>query len=104
MPLSTRPFLVVYVIWHPGFAEGAGIAKALYDHYRRELYENVAGGTGLSVVYRSTPEPGAAAPLGIDLNDAETSAFVLLVDKHLAGDDAWVAYARDLMDRPMLSG
>jgi hypothetical protein len=59
----------------------------------------VAGGTGLSVLYRATPEPGSAAPIGIDFNDAETSAIVLLVDKRFAADDGWVAYARDLMDR-----
>jgi hypothetical protein len=99
MPLSTRPILVIYVVWHPEFAEGAGIAKALYDHYRRNLYENVAGGTGLSVLYRATPEPGAAAPIDIDFDEAEASAVVLLVDERFAADEALVAYARDLMDR-----
>lgn len=60
MALSTRPFLVVYVAWHPRFEDGQVIAKAMYDHYRREPYENVAGGTGLGVMYRSMPAPGAA--------------------------------------------
>jgi TIR domain-containing protein len=99
MPLSTRPVLVIYVVWHPEFAEGAGIAKALYDHYRRNLYENVAGGAGLSLIYRSTPEPGTSAPVGIDFNEAETSAVVLLVDERFAADGSFVAYARDLMDQ-----
>lgn len=46
-----KPFLVVYIIWHPDFAAGAGLAEILRGHFRRELYQNVAGGTGLSVIF-----------------------------------------------------
>lgn len=84
MKLSTRPFLVVYVAWHPKFRGGRVIARALYDHYRRKLYENVAGGTGLGVVYRSAPEPGSNLPAPINFDEAETSAIVLLMDKDRA--------------------
>jgi hypothetical protein len=104
MALSTRPLLVVYVAWHPEFADGPVLAKALYDHYRRDLYENVAGGTGLSVLYRSTPKPGSDVPIGIDLNDAETSAIILLIDERWAGDPAWVTWGRDLMERTDAAG
>lgn len=52
-----KPFLVVYIIWHPDFAGGAGLAEILRGHFRRELYQNVAGGTGLSVIFRSEPLP-----------------------------------------------
>lgn len=98
MTLSTRPFLVLHVAWHPLFAEGALIAKALYDHFRRELYENVAGGTGLSVIYRSTPEPGSDVPIGIDFDEAETSAVVLLIDERWATDPSWIAWGRYVME------
>lgn len=101
---STRPFVVVYVAWHPEFADGPPIAKTLYDHYRRELYENVAGGTGLSVVYRSTLAPGSLLPIGIDFDDSETSAIVLLIDERWAADPAWVAWGGDLMDRADTAG
>jgi len=104
MALLTRPFLVVYVAWHPDFAEGEAIAKCLYEHYRRDLYENVAGGAGLSVIYRSTPAPASDTPLDIDFNDAETSAIVLLLDKHLLADPAWVTWAHDLANRAEASG
>src|SRR6185295_8641488 len=104
MALSTRPFLVVYVAWHPELADGPAIAKALYDHYRRELYENVAGGTGLSVIYRSTPVPGSDLPIGIDFDGAETSAIVLLIDERWTADPIWVAWGRELMDRTDAAG
>jgi len=96
--VSTRPFLVIYIAWHPEFAGGRAIAKHLYSHYRRELYENVAGGTGLSVVYRSDPGPGTSAPIAVDLNDAETTAIVMLFDENFVADAAYLAWARDLME------
>ena len=99
MPPSTRPFLVIYVAWHPNFADGPAIAKVLYDYYRRQLYENVAGGAGLSVIYRSTPEPGSDVPIDIDFQSAETSAIVPLMDEQWAQDLEWVAWGRNLMDR-----
>jgi hypothetical protein len=104
MAPSTRPFIVIYVAWHPEFADGPVIAKALYDHYRRELYENVAGGTGLSVIYRSTPGPGSDVPISIDFDDAETSAIILLIDERWAADPVWVAWGRELMDRTDAAG
>lgn len=97
MVLSTRPFLVLYVVWHPAFDEGRLIAKKLYEHYRRELYSNVAGGTGLSVIYRPVPDPITLAPVTIDFSESETSAVVMLIDESFAGDDQYVAWSRDLM-------
>lgn len=99
MPLPTRPFLVIYVAWHPAFADGPRLAKVLFDHYRRKLYENVTGGTGLPVVYRSALVPGAAAPIDVALDESETSAIVMLIDDHWAGDAGWLAWGRQLMDR-----
>jgi hypothetical protein len=104
MALPTRPFLVIYVVWHPKFTDGETIAKSLYDHYRRDLYENVAGGAGISVIYRSTPEPGSNTPIDIDFDDSETSAIVLLVDEHLVADADWVTWAHDLLDRADSAG
>jgi hypothetical protein len=97
--LSTRPFLVLYVVWHPAFDEGRSIAKKLYEHYRRELYSNVAGGAGLSVIYRSVPDPVTLAPAAIDFSDSETSAVVILIDERFAGDAHYVAWSKDLMSQ-----
>src|SRR5258708_19144721 len=92
MPDPTRPFLVLYVVWNPGYPKGANVAESLREHFRRALYENVAGGTGISVIFRSAPAPGSATPLLIDLDEAETTAIVVLADSALAEDPAWVAY------------
>ena len=100
----TRPFLALYVVWHPDFAEGVEIAEALRAHFRRKLYGNVAGGTGLSVLFRSTAVPGGPVPLPIDLNDAETTAIVVLADQALAADTDWTGYVREMVEHTEVAG
>jgi hypothetical protein len=102
--VPTRPFLVLYVAWHPGFEAGRAIAKKLYDQYRRELYGNVAGGAGLSVIYRNAPDPATSAPQHIDLAEGETTAIVLLVDENFSGDERYLTWARDLLARTDAAG
>lgn len=104
MPDPTRPFLVVYVAWHPGFADGPVIAEAIRGHFRRQLYENVAGGTGLSVIFRSIPLPGEPVPLDIDFEEAHATAIVVLADSALAADAQWAAYARSIGERSEATG
>lgn len=104
MALPTRPFLVVYIAWHPGFAAGPAIAEVLYDHFRRKLFENVAGGTGLSVLYRATPPAGQAAPLQIDFDEGETAAVVTLFDESFAADAAYMAWLNDTAERAEARG
>ncbi|KVT68764.1 toll/interleukin-1 receptor domain-containing protein [Burkholderia ubonensis] len=99
-----RPFLVVYVVWHPGFEGGAALAEVLRKHFRRELYANVAGGTGLSVIFRSESAPGAAKPLSIDLGEAETTAIVVLTDSTLVNDAEWVEYIYELSEQTNSAG
>ena len=101
---STRPLLAIYVVWHPDFAAGEAIAGALHDHYRRNLFTNVAGGAGLSVINRSASEPGSAAPRPIDLDDAATTAVVALLDENVKNDPAWVNYLQDLAQRTGAAG
>ena len=97
MAQDTRPFLTVYVAWHPDFADGDRIARLLYDHYRRAVYKNVTGGIGLSVQYRFQPAQGSLSPLPIDLEASETTAVVILADQNWTGDAdyrAWDAAVR----------
>jgi TIR domain len=104
MSHPTRPFLALYIVWHPDFAEGPEIAEALREHFRRKLYENVAGGTGLSVLFRSTAVPRGSVPLPIDLSDAETTAIVVLADRALAADANWNGYVKELLEGTEAAG
>jgi len=102
--VPTRPFLALYVAWHPNFKAGAEISLALFQHYRRDLYRNVAGGSGLPVIYRSQPPEGGAVPIDIDLEGAEATAVVLLVDENWSRNSAWVAWARRISDEADRTG
>lgn len=93
---STRPLLAVIVVWHPEFAEGATIAEVLRAHFRRDLFGSVAGGTGLSVLFRSEPADGSDVPLPIDPHEVESTAIIVLGDAHMRGDPSWVAYVNNL--------
>ena len=103
-PDLTRPFLVLYVVWHPNYTAGAGIAEVLREHFRRKLYENVAGGTGLSVIFRSVPASGSPIPLPINLDEAETTAIIVLAESNLVSDAQWVEYINALADQTESAG
>ena len=96
---STRTILAVYVVWHPNHAAGSKIAEMVYEHFRSERYKNILGNVGLSVVSRSSPAPNAALPLAIDLDEAETTAVIVLAESELVGDSEWVDYIRNLAER-----
>ena len=96
---STRTILAVYVVWHPNHVAGSKIAEMVYEHFRSERYKNILGNVGLSVVSRSSPAPNAALPLAIDLDEAETTAVIVLAESELVGDSEWVDYIRNLAER-----
>ena len=101
---GSKPFLVVYVVWHPGFGEGHRIAEVVREHFRRRIFENVSGGTGVSVIYRFVEAIGASAPMPISLSEAETTAIVVLMESNMAGDSAWAGYFHELVERTEESG
>jgi hypothetical protein len=92
--LATRPFLALYVAWHPDFEDGDRIARLLFNHYRRDVYKNVTGGIGLSVQYRSVPALGSTVPLPVDLDASETTAVVILADEHWVADGSYVEWGQ----------
>ena len=99
-----RPFIVIYIVWHPKFAPGHEIARLLFEHFRRENYERITGGTGISVVYRFAMAENSDKPLPIDFSTAETSAVIVLADKNLADDPVWMNYLRELADQTASQG
>lgn len=101
---TARPFIVIYVVWHPSFAVGHTVAKALFEHFRRESYEKITGGTGISVVYRYALADGTNEPLPIDFADAETSAVIVLADQNFAQDPVWMDFLRRISDHTTAAG
>ena len=96
---STRTILTIYVVWHPNYSEGSEIAELVRRHFHSERYKNVSENVELSVFFRSSPAPNAALPLPIDLDEAETTAVIVLVESELVRDSEWVDYIHDLAER-----
>jgi hypothetical protein len=96
--------LTIYVVWHPRFADGQRLARILYDHYRRNLYQNVAGGSGIPVIYRFEPAPGRTTPIDIDLVTSEACAVAVLLDENFLKDAQWVAWTERLSQQTDVAG
>lgn len=104
MAQTTKPLLAVYVAWHPDFATGAALAETLRGHFRRDLFGSVAGGTGLSVLFRSETFSDEAQPLPIDADSAHATAIIVLADKTMANDPAWRGYVAELSEAAATHG
>ncbi len=85
-----QPVLAIYVVWHPDFQDGPQIAESIRSHFR----EGVHGAGWTSVLFRSAPPDGAALPIPIPLDDAGTTAVIVLHDSVLAEDEAWTRYIK----------
>lgn len=71
------------------------MATRLYQHFRRDLFTNVAGGVGLSVLYRSAAASDRPAPVPLD--DSHIAVVFVLLSKALTTDPGWRDYVRDLL-------
>ena len=104
MAEATHTILSVYIVWHPNYSKGSDIAELIREHFRDGRYKNVLGDIGLSVVFRSSPVPDAETPLDIDLDEAETTAIIVLAESALAGDSAWREYVDGLIEATRAKG
>lgn len=100
----TKPFLAIYVVWHPDFKRGSQIAEAIRQHFRCSKLEEVSDRSGVSVVYRTEPMRDSSIPLEISFDEAETTAIVVLIDSNMIGDGAWSNYVRTLANQTDHSG
>lgn len=94
-----RTILAIYVVWHPNYSEGSKIAELVHKHFRGERYKNVLGNVELRVIFLNSTEPNEASPLAIDLDEAETTAVIVLAESELVGDSGWVDYIHNLAER-----
>ncbi len=90
-----RPYLTIYVAWHPRFRAGQGIADRIYSHFCRDVGQPMSRTLGIPVFFRSTPaSKEAILPLEIALDESRHSAVVALVDDHMVSDDDWCRYIK----------
>lgn len=90
---------VVYIVWHPLFKKGQGIADDLYSYFSRNAETPLVRGIGIPVYYRSIPEKLSKTPKEIILDEADYNAIVVLVDDFLFNDDDWNSFVKSLIPK-----
>ncbi len=96
-PADTRPLCAIYVAWHPALGSGQTLAARLYQHFRRDLFTNVAGGVGLSVLYRWANAGHGDRPSPVPIDDSHITVIFLLLSAAMTTDVSWREYVRDLL-------
>lgn len=82
-----RPPLEVYVVWHPDSAAAGELATQLYGSLHRCVEDPFSyDGLGIPVFFRSTAPEGGDAPPAIDLERADATAVIALLDGTVAGE------------------
>lgn len=94
-----RPYLVVYVAWHPEYVEGQGLAKHIYTSLTRDIQNPISRGIGIPVFFRSMALAGNEAPTEITLDSAEHCAVVILVDNKMVNSEPWNKYVENLWNQ-----
>ena len=88
--VSRAPF-VLHVVWHPQCGAAHAIAEELRRHFASDRYNDIAGGAGVTVLFRDVDAPDSDAPPAIDWTDGEIVAAVALLDRATT-DGRWVRY------------
>jgi hypothetical protein len=86
-PSIFRPPLEVYVVWHPNSQAAGELASQLYGSLHRSVDDPFGHDSlGIPVFFRSVAPAGHHAPLAIDLERADATAIVALLDGTVAGE------------------
>ena len=92
--VSRAPF-VLHVVWHPQCEVAPAIAEELRRHFASDRYHDIAGGAGVTVLFRDVDAPDSDAPPAIDCTDGEIVAVVALLDRATT-DGRWVRYLQNI--------
>lgn len=56
------PPLFVYLVWHPSNSKVASVAERVRGHFGTHRFRNVAGGSGIDVVFQGVLDSGSPIP------------------------------------------
>ena len=85
-----KPRLVLRVIWTAEFPAGSEFARRIYSRLCRDSERPSSRGLGIPVYFHTGPTPAAAnLPDALDLDAAETTVVVVLIDTSIRADQPW---------------
>jgi hypothetical protein len=98
-----RPALLLTVLWHPSGEEARGIAEAIFKLLCDDPEQPSARGLRLPVRFRTaeaaTPTYRTPTPATVDVEAAERSVVVVLLDAELISTLGWKEYVSELSAR-----
>jgi hypothetical protein len=91
--MSKLPFkarLVLRVLWNAEFSAGKEFARHVYSRLCRDAERPTSRGLGIPVYFHSGSTPAEAKlPDVLDLDAAETTVVIVLLDTSIRADQAW---------------
>ncbi len=82
-----RPRLTLYIVWHPDYQEGQELASHIYSRLTRDVTRPVSRGLGIPVFFRNIMLAETGRPVPINLDDAQHSAVIVLIDDNFVVSD-----------------
>ncbi|MEJ9227723.1 TIR domain-containing protein [Priestia aryabhattai] len=86
--------LNVYILWHPSLNEGINYAESFFSFLSRDIRDPLSRGIGIPVYFRT-----GETPVEINLDEAENSAIILLVNDNMILSENWRTYVNNLHDQ-----
>src|SRR5690349_758601 len=85
-----KPRLVVRIIWHSEFTSGREFARHLYSRLCRDVERPASRGLGIPIYFHfGLTLAEARLPDSLDLDSAESTVVVALLDTSMRADEGW---------------
>jgi hypothetical protein len=100
-----KPRLILRVVWSTDFANGDDLARHVYSRLCRDVERPASRGLGIPVYFHSGPTPTEAGLPGLlDLDAAESTVVVSLLDNSIRGNAEWRGAIGEMESRIVASG
>jgi hypothetical protein len=91
---------VLRIVWNADFSAGGDLARQIYSRLCRDVERPSSRGLGIPVYFHAGATPAASRlPEILDLDAAQTTVVVTLIDTSIRADQAWRDCIRDIETR-----
>ena len=92
-----KPRLLLRVVWNTEFSAGKDLARHVFSRLCRNSERPASRGLGIPVYFHSGLTPAEAKlPDALELDAAETTVVIALLDTSIRADQAWRDSVRDI--------
>lgn len=92
-----KPRLVLRVLWNTEFSAGTELVRHIYSRLCRDVERPASRGVGIPVYFHSGLTPvQAKLPAALEIDAADSTVVVPLIDTSIRADQSWRECIRDL--------